>query len=82
MKAQVQGYNLDTVKQNNISLVVRLLHRARVCSRVDLSREAGLSQTSITHIISFLIERGIVFETGSVEGKMGRRSIGISLNTN
>lgn len=82
MKAQVQGYNLDTVKQNNISLVVRLLHRARVCSRVDLSREAGLSQASITHIISFLIERGIVFETGSVEGKMGRRSIGVSLNTN
>ncbi|WP_336771190.1 ROK family protein [Paenibacillus sp. MMO-58] len=51
-----------------------------MCTRAELTQESGLNQSTITNIINELINGGLVVETGVIEGKKGRRSIGIRLN--
>lgn len=72
--------NLEEVKEQNLSLIIRLIQKMKVCSRSQLAEISGLKQSTITNIVNRLIECGIVRETGSFSGKKGRRSIGISLN--
>lgn len=80
MDQNTTGYNINDVRRNNVSAIIRLLHRAKVCSRADLARATGLKQATITNIINELIESEFVIEVGHIEGRMKRRSIGISLN--
>ncbi len=78
---QKRGMNLEDVQELNRALVIRLLRREKVCSRADLATITGLKQATITNIINDLIEWGLVKETGIIEGRKGRRSIGIALNS-
>ena len=80
MKNKKKGKNLEDIQQMNRSLVVRLLRRMQICSRADLAKETGLKQATITNIINDLISWGLVKETGIINGKKGRRSIGITLD--
>ncbi|AZN39932.1 ROK family protein [Paenibacillus albus] len=75
-----RGTNLEDVQEMNRSLVIRLMRRRQVCSRAELTQASGLNQSTITNIINELISWGIVVETGVIDGKKGRRSIGIKLN--
>ncbi|MCM3626926.1 ROK family transcriptional regulator [Paenibacillus glycanilyticus] len=76
-----QGKNLEDVLEMNRSLLIRLMRkRQQVCTRAELTQESGLNQSTITNIINELISWGLVVETGVIEGKKGRRSIGIRLN--
>lgn len=81
VKQQKKGLNLNDVQEINRGLVIWLLRRARVCSRAELSKTSGLKQATITNIINDFIDWGIVRETGIIEGNKGRRSIGVTLNT-
>lgn len=81
MRETDQGINLEEVQELNRALVVRSLRKARLCSRADLAKRTGLKQPTITRIISDFLEWGLVTERGIIEGQKGRRSIGISLNT-
>jgi N-acetylglucosamine repressor len=80
-KQQKRGMNLEDVQEMNRALVIRLLRRAKVCSRAELAKRTGLQQATITNIVNDLIKWGLVLETGIIEGEKGRRSIGITLNT-
>ena len=71
--------NLD-IQESNRALTLRILAKGDVLSRVDISRKTGLKQATITNIINDLLASGVVLETGSLKGDMGRRSIGIRLN--
>jgi Transcriptional regulator/sugar kinase len=73
------GSNILTVRENNLSLIIRLMHRAKICTRAQLAEATGLKQATITYIIGDMIDWGIVAETGVVEGKLNRRSVGIKL---
>lgn len=63
----------------NRSLVIRLLRQKGICSRAQLAKSTGLTQTTISNIVGELINVGLVEETGIIEGSKGRRSIGIVL---
>ena len=76
-----KGLNLNDVQEINRGLVIWLLRRTRTCSRAELSKISGLKQATITNIINDFIDWGIVRETGIIEGCKGRRSIGVSLDT-
>ncbi|UVI29164.1 ROK family protein [Paenibacillus spongiae] len=75
-----RGTNLEDVQEMNRSLVIQLMRRRVVCSRAELTQASGLNQSTITHIINELISWGLVVETGIIDGKKGRRSIGIKLH--
>lgn len=76
-----QGTNLEDVQEMNRSLVLKLLRKKQICSRADLAKASGLNQSTITNIINEMINWGLIVETGLIEGKKGRRSIGIKLNS-
>lgn len=75
-----KGTNQNHLVEMNQSLVLKLLQRNNLCSRVELSKLTGLTQASITKIVSALMERDLVAEVGLISGKCGRRSIGLQLN--
>ena len=74
------GFNQSDIIDNNRTVLLRLLCRAGVCPRVELARQTGLKQSTITNITAEFIRWGLVRETGFLTGSKGRRSIGISLN--
>jgi N-acetylglucosamine repressor len=81
MRNTKRGINLEDVQDLNRALVIRLLRKLRLCSRADLAKQSGLKQSTITNIINDFIGWNLVTERGIIDGAKGRRSIGISLNT-
>ena len=57
-----QGSNIYFVKQHNLRVILHSLLNEPSLSRVQLARKTNLSNTTITKIISELINQGIVFE--------------------
>lgn len=80
MCKSVKGLNNEDLLSSNRAIILQKLKRSGVCSRADLAKETGLTQASISKIISTLIQLDIVRETGFISGGMGRRSRGIVLN--
>lgn len=72
--------NLENLREQNLSTAIRLIHHLKVCSRAELVARTGLQQSTITNIVNALIDCGLVTETGIIEGKKGRRSIGVTLS--
>ncbi|MDD4106020.1 MAG: ROK family transcriptional regulator [Eubacteriales bacterium] len=70
--------NRDLIKMNQ-SAVVRILQRCDVCSRAEIARQTGLTQSAITKIVAALMDLEIVDEVGSIKGSGNRRSIGLTL---
>lgn len=61
-KYNYQGTNINLVKQHNLQVVLlTLLHDSHL-SRVQIAQKTGLSNTTITNLISELIGQGIVAE--------------------
>jgi len=77
---QKKGLNLLEISKLNRSLVLKTISNKQKCSRVEIAKETGLNQSTITKIVDQLLKLGIVHETGLILGKKGRRSIEIALN--
>jgi glucokinase-like ROK family protein len=69
------GSNVSTVKSHNLRAVLLMLLRHEHISRVRLAQLTGLSTTTITNLISELLDQGIVAEEG-VEESTRRRGAG------
>ena len=67
------GFNQSDIIDNNRTVLLRLLCRAGVCPRVELARQTGLKQSTITNITAEFIRWGLVQETGFLTGSKGRR---------
>jgi predicted NBD/HSP70 family sugar kinase len=76
-----KGVNLEAAQSLNRALVIRLLRRLKVCSRAELAQRSGLKQSTITNIVGDFIGWELVTELGVIDGKRGRPSIGVALNT-
>lgn len=75
-----EGKNLEDIQEMNRALVIRTMRKFAVCSRIELAKETGLKKSTITNLVNDFIDKGLVIETGIIDGKKGRRSIGIALN--
>lgn len=75
----------DSVNQKkqqmiNRALVIDLLRQEKLCSRADLAKLSGLKRATITYIVNEFMEYDLIVEDGILNGKKGRRSIGIRIN--
>jgi glucokinase-like ROK family protein len=69
------GSNITLVKFHNLrAVLLSFLHQEHI-SRVQLARQTNLSSTTITNLISELLEQGIVIEEG-VETAPDERRVG------
>ena len=75
--------NLENVKFNNQSAVLRLLNDRGAMSRKDIAEEVGLTAASVTSICTELLEKNIITELGEVaeEKRAGRKKILVDLNS-
>ena len=62
------------------SRVVALLHSHGVSSRAAIARSLDLTPAAVTKVVSRLLNEGVVEETGGIEGRGGRRSIGVRID--
>ena len=58
---------------------MQLIHAKSNISRIELSKQTGLSAASITAIVQNLIERGLVAESGHNSSALGRKPVSLSL---
>ena len=77
---EVAGNNTSDLTEMNRSAIVRILQQKEVCTRAEIAKLMGLTQASITKLVAYLIDMGIVSEVGIVKGNGNRRSIGLRLN--
>lgn len=75
-----RGLNQESVQDMNRTLLINLLRKEGVCSRVHLAKMSLLKQATVTNIMNDFIKWGVVKEVGFLIGDKGRRSIGISIN--
>lgn len=75
-----KSINQNVQKETNISVVLRALRADSECTRTRLAKETGLTQPSITKIVTQLIEWGTVSELESVGDGVGRKATRLRLN--
>lgn len=80
MSPKKTGKNLDDLQSMNRSLVIKLLHKKKNISRIELSKATGLERATISNIVNDFIRCGFIKETGLISGKTGHKSIALALN--
>jgi len=75
-------HNNNFQKNANTSLVAQLIWKSPGISRVDIARELSLYRSTVTNIISALIDNDVVYEgeEGSGMSRGGRKPIILRLN--
>lgn len=84
MRLNLAGTNSTNVKSQNLSaILLALLHNADV-SRVHLAQALGVSNATITNLVSELTQQGYIVEKGFVQsnGQVGRRQRALRLVPN
>lgn len=79
MKQLNRASNLDTIKKNNRSLVLKLLNSMGSASRAELAKITGLTKTSLSNISNELIDEQIIIEKGTANSSSGRKPILMSI---
>lgn len=70
-----QVFGASAVRAQHRALLLRMIWCEKLISRADLARQTGLSRSSISAIVSDLLETGLVHEAGSGDSRGGRRPI-------
>ena len=70
------GTSNDQLRRYNLSMVMTLLHHQSGCSRAELTKRTGLNRSTISALVSELVDLGMAFEgePESVVGRVGRPS--------
>lgn len=77
-----QGQNISDVQSNNRKLILKLIQRYKVVSRVMLAELSNLKPATITIIINEFLKNNIVEECGFIERENQRRVKGLRLIQN
>lgn len=81
MNKKQEGSNSREMRQHNQMLLLKLIATGAAASRVELARAAGLSKMTVGSLVSELIAREIIVETGPEEAALtGRPPILLSLS--
>ncbi|MBN2618012.1 MAG: MarR family transcriptional regulator, partial [Spirochaetales bacterium] len=69
-------------KNANVSLVMQTIRVKKEISRIEISRELGLDRSTITNIVTKLIENNLLIEKseGVSESKGGRKPVLLGIN--
>ncbi|MBT1179860.1 ROK family transcriptional regulator [Bifidobacterium vespertilionis] len=78
--ASVHTTTVASLSEANRSNILQYLYHHGISSRAQIAKALGLTPAAITKITARLIEAGALEETGDIEGRKNRRSIGLSLD--
>lgn len=75
------GANHPTVRRSNRAVIFRAIHELAPVARVDLARETGLNDKTVTNIVDELLREGLAREVGyRTVARAGRRAIELEVN--
>ena len=80
---QKSGINMERVKKENRSLILKCINNNGAMSRKDIAAVTGLTPASVTQITTKLIDDDILVELGSVHestGTAGRKKVLLDIN--
>lgn len=66
----------------NKKLLIDLIKNNGPISRAELSRRTGMSFPAVSSNVNYLLENGYIFESGTGNNSMGRKSMLLSFNAN
>ncbi len=72
------GINMEQVKKENRSLILKCINNSGPVSRKDIAATTGLTPASVTQITTALISEGILIEVGTLSenaGMAGRKKV-------
>lgn len=72
--------DINTIRENNLSLVINIIREVGSISRAELVRQTHLSATTISSLVSVLLDSGFVQESGIGESSGGRPPILLHFN--
>ncbi|NMB26286.1 MAG: ROK family protein [Firmicutes bacterium] len=72
---QLSIANNASVKDQNLKVIVNLIRSNGPVSRAEISRQSGLSRSTVSELVGFLLRQGIVEEAGIGDSIGGRRPI-------
>lgn len=67
-------------KEHNTTLVLQTIYHSDQISRADIARTTSLTRTTVSEIVSELLETGIVTETGVGHSAIGKPPIHVEFN--
>jgi transcriptional regulator of PTS gene len=86
-KSRILGANNQSTKMQNRALVLKMICTGTNVSRIDISRQTGLSKMSITNIVSELISEGLVViqpeqtDSSNSSAAIGRKPVSLAPDT-
>ncbi len=76
----MQTFDAGQIRARNTSMVLKQMWHARQMSRADISRHFGLSRSTVSAIVSNLMETGLLKNLGAGHSSGGRRPIILGFN--
>ena len=72
--------NNQTMRENNIRIILNTIRKNGEISRTDLAHQLGLTSPAVTNIVAALIQDALVLETGRSDSALGRKPVLLSIN--
>ena len=76
----LRGTNLEYAKAYNLRIVLETVRLHGPLSRAEVARRTALTPQTISNIVTRLLERGLVKEAGTKQGKVGSPSTQLEFN--
>ncbi|MCM3587471.1 ROK family transcriptional regulator [Mesobacillus maritimus] len=73
-------WNQQVVKKNNKALVLQLIMEKEPLSRADIAQVSGLNKTTVSSLVSELLDEELIYESGPGESSGGRRPVLLHFN--
>ena len=75
-------WNQHVVKKNNKALVLSLIIEKETISRADIANVTGLNKTTVSSLVTELLEDELIYESGPGTSSGGRRPVILHFNRN
>ena len=76
-----QSADLTDVRMTNLAVVLRYVRTHAPCSRADIAASTGLNKATVSSLVSDLLERRLLRETGMAENRIGRPAAMLTLES-
>ena len=69
-----------SIKQHNIGLILRNIKGKESTTRIKLNAVTGLAKSTISDLVSFLIDKKVLSEGKKIASKIGKKPIILKFN--
>ena len=80
-RGTAQPADLADVRTTNLAVVLRYVRIHAPCSRADIAASTGLNKATVSSLVTDLLDRRLLRETGMAENRIGRPAAMLTLES-